>query len=436
MTVKRRGLWIGVIVLGVLVVLSLVFAPQSADRYHQGSTYSRAPGGYGAWYAYMQEQGVDIQRWEKPLEDLIQPSQLEQDLDQETVPIQYERGIWGEKNDPKVSLTLAQSALSQADLAQTQAPPPSPITLLQIDNGQGWLDLPSAEWLADWLGQGNVLIQLGVGFSTPSRLGVLAPVTNAPFTSEFASSVGEVKIQTSRRFVASLDPSSEQTWDEQNVRLLSDGYGTAVLGRTVGNGRLVSAITANLAANAYQDEPGNFQFLAQLVTEAGNPIFVDEYFHGYKDADVIVEETSESLLNYLAKTPIALVALQAAVILLVLIWGLNRRLGPPTALAAPKVDNSTAYIQALAAVLQKANCSEFVVATVGKAEQLHVQRSLGLGTDMLPPETVVDAWVQQTGRSPTDLEEMLRTAAQPRRLSEHEVLVWLGKIQAVRRQLE
>lgn len=50
-------------------LLTLAIAP-SRDRLSSGSTYSRAPDGYGAWYAFMAQRGTPIQRWQRPLSAL------------------------------------------------------------------------------------------------------------------------------------------------------------------------------------------------------------------------------------------------------------------------------------------------------------------------------------------------------------------------------
>jgi hypothetical protein len=288
--------------------------------------------------------------------------------------------------------------------------------LLQVSNGAA----PLSAAPSDWLEKGNVLVQLGAK----------ALSTQAPFESTIASPVGNVRIQTSRRDVAKPDDKQDKP-----EPLLSDTFGAIVWQHQNGKARVIRAATPHLAANAYQDEPGNFEFLAKLVTEPGLPIWVDEYSHGYKDAEIIQQETSGTLIGYLAKTPLLLVAIQAAVILLVLIWGQNQRLGPAIALPAPSVDNSEAYIQALAAVLRKAESSQFVVNTVCKAEQLDVQKALGLGAEPLPLTTLFDAWTAQTKQSPTMLEAALNPIKRPRRASEAELLRWLDALQTVRRQL-
>ncbi|NJN59943.1 MAG: DUF4350 domain-containing protein, partial [Leptolyngbyaceae cyanobacterium SL_5_9] len=142
----------------------------------------------------------------------------------------------------------------------------------------------------------------------------------------------------------------------------------------------------------------------------------------------------ENIVLYLAKTPLLLLAVQAGIMLLVLILG-HRRLGPAIALETPSTDNSKAYIQAMAGVLQKANSNKFVVEMVGKAEQLNVQRSLGLGTNLLEPTVVTAAWTQQTGRPAAELAEILDLVDNHAQISERELLSWLDKVQTMRRHL-
>lgn len=373
MQLNKRQIWIIAIVLLTLVMMTILMAPSGgSSRLTQGSTYSRSPDGYGAWYAFMQERGTPLQRWQQPLKTLLQPSQ---------------------------------------DGAKR--------TVLRIGNGIERLGISATE--EGWVKRGNVLVLLG------SR----ARSTDAPFTSDLSSPQGQIRIETSRR-----QPNPQaQVW-------LQDRFGAVVWQQQLGQGQVIYASTPFLAANAYQDFRPNYEFLAKLVTAPNYPLWVDEYMHGYQDkGDLPSSEPSQrrstplTLLGYLSTTPVLIAIMQAIVLLLLLMWGLNRRLGPAIALTAPTINNSEAYIQALAGALYKAECSEFVLETVGKAEQLHIQHALGLGNSLLPLETVVAAWVQQTGRPAAELEATLRTAKRQRRVSEAELLRWLNDIQTVRQHL-
>jgi hypothetical protein len=164
-------------------------------------------------------------------------------------------------------------------------------------------------------------------------------------------------------------------------------------------------------------------------------VWVDEYIHGHKDSEVIKREQREDIFSYLAKTPLFPAFVQGFILLLVAIWTLNRRFGKPLTLSAPVVDNSEAYIQALGGVLQKANSSEFILEVVGKEEQLQLQKTLGLGQVLLDHESLVDAWVLQTGRPATELEQLLQVQSRKRRMSETDLLTWLGNWEQIRRHL-
>jgi len=388
MKLNRRSLWMGAIALLALVVLTLFVAPNRTP-WQSGSTYGRSPAGYGAWYAYMQQQGTPLQRWQKPLTELFGNA----------VP-------QPQKTTAQTSGRLVTDVIS--DIAKaTTIPPNGRITLLRISDNPFVLE----NFKSDWVAQGNILVLLGVS----------TRVTKAPFSSSVPTPLGIVRVETSRRHHA--DDGSR----------LGDSFGAVVWEQAIGQGKVIYASTPYLAANAYQDYAGNYEFLAKLVTEAGYPLWVDEYLHGYKDKQVIQRETGGNIVTYLAKTPLMLIAVQAFIVLLVLLWGQNRRFGQAIALTPPVVNNSQAYIQAMAQVLQKAESSEFVVEAIAKAEHLTVQRALGLGTDTLPPETIVAAWVQQTQRPASELQAILT----PRRhhLSEPDLLRWLEQIQQMRRQL-
>lgn len=394
---KNRWWLLGAIAITAIMIITLLFAPAN-NKVNSGSTYNRAPDGYGAWYAFMSKRGTEVQRWQKPFEDFA-------------------------KNQ--------------------DAKPPS--TLLRIYSKL----IPEvvSDTEEKWVGQGNTLVILGVR----------APVTPAPFSSLHPASAGEIKIDTGRRY-----PSDKK-------QVLDDQFGAIVWKKPVGKGTVYFASTSHLAANAYQDFPGNYEFLAGLVTqlEGGeqereeaqqdlavkliqnsshpqsqgtskilNKVWVDEYIHGYKAPDVIEREYQGNLFTYLAKTPLFPVLIQGTIILLVAIFAGWNRFGQPVTLSAPQVDNSEAYIQALAGVLQKANSTDFAVEIIGKEEQLQLQKALLLGQALLESETLTNAWVQQTGRKAAELSELLPSPSQKRhRISDTDLLAWLGKWEQIRQHL-
>jgi len=481
MKLSNRRLWIfGAIAIGAIILITLVAAPAS-NKLNSGSTYNRAPDGYGAWYAFMSERGTPVQRWRKPFEDLANNKDAKP-------PITLLR-VYSNLTRPRLSQSLIEQELTEKE--------------------------------RNWVESGNTLVILGVH----------QPVTEAPFSSTHKAGTLSVKIDTQRR--------------EKKIKegLLGDRFGAIVWEETIGKGRVIFATTPHLAANAYQDFQGNYEFLAQLVSQspvpgqqrtadnraianrptansqnsrwvdeyihgykdseliikreyannrstakrsagnsqsggsgqqgttgdrstanrsAGNsqsggsgqqgtsdnrstanrptdnsqnPVWVDEYIHGHKDSEVIKREQREDIFSYLAKTPLFPAFVQGFILLLVAIWALNRRFGKPLTLSAPVVDNSEAYIQALGGVLQKANSSEFILEVVGKEEQLQLQKALGLGQVLLDHQSLVEAWVLQTGRPATELEQLLQVQSRKRRMSETDLLTWLGNWEQIRRHL-
>jgi hypothetical protein len=400
---RRLGV-LGAIAIGAIMLLTLLAAPAS-NKLNSGSTYNRAPDGYGAWYAFMTERGTPVQRWRKPFEALAD----------------------NEKAEPPITLLRVNSTLTERSLSGVEQ---------------------------DWVKNGNTLVILGVRQS----------VTEAPFSTRHKTEVGSIKIDTQRR-----DKYAKE-------RLLGDRFGAIVWEQSIGEGQVVFATTSHLAANAYHGFRGNYEFLAQLVTQNGQPVWVDEYIHGYKDPELLVcqgkdapartspgkdsptgtspgedapartspgkgqqgntcQQEQEDLFSYLAKTPVLPVFVQGLIVLLVAIWAGNRRFGRLLTLSAPVVDNSQAYIQALAGVLQKANSSEFILEVVGKEEQLQLQKALFLGQVPLDEQALVDAWVQQTGRPAAELKQLLQVQSRKRPMSETELLAWLGKWEQIRRHL-
>ncbi len=356
---SNRLAWMGAIALAAIVLLSLVAAPNNT-KLNAGSTYNRAPDGYGAWYNFMQQQGTSIKRWQKPFSD-IQPQN-------------------------------------------------SPVTLLQVGGYPRETTLDNQE--REWVEKGNTLVILSVG----------ARVTEAEFSTMQKSPQGDIKIDTRRRYKKA---------NSQQVDL-GDRFGAVVWEENYKQGKVIFSTTPYLAANAYQDYLSNFKYLASLVTEKGNTVLVDEYIHGYKDADVRKQENEGNLFSFFAKTPLPAILVQVGILLLVLIWAQNRRFGKPVGLDTPVADNSEAYIQALAGVLQKADTTNFVVEIVGKQEQLQLQKALGLGQVLLERQALINFWIEKTGASAAELDAVLKLQSRKQPISERDLLSWLGKWRSIR----
>jgi hypothetical protein len=154
---KNRYLRIAIVALVLLFIALVLLAPTTGQK-TSGSTYNRAPEGYLGWYAYMETQGTPVQRWRRPVEELLE-----------------------------------------------QSPAGPPQTLIRIYPGmvnayQAW----DRNWLDPWLAAGNTLIVLGLD----------ARIVEAPFTSRLASDFGEVVIKTRRRTNLAINSDRNLLGDE------------------------------------------------------------------------------------------------------------------------------------------------------------------------------------------------------------------------------
>ena len=365
MNIRQRKVWLlSIIAIFVIIMITLVAAPNN-NRVSGGSTYSRNPDGYGAWYEYMLSRGTPIQRWQKPLSKLID----RQEREKITFIQIYPKSYW------------QQSKL---------------IFPVPRDSEKNWIK------------KGNNLLIMGI----------YKPATAATFNSLLSQGDRQIKIATTRR-----EKSSDRT-------ILGDDFGAVVWEKKIGAGKIIYTTTPHLAANAYQDSTDNYEFLAELASE-NSKILVDEYIHGYKDREIIVEEEKEDLFSYLAKTPLFPLAVQLLIVSIVASITVFRRFGQPNIIKKPVLDNTIEYIQALSGVLTKANCIDFVVTTIAEDEQLKLRKNLGLGQTIVDEETLIAAWTEQTGNSSTKLRQLLQKSKGDRPLSDKQLANWVQEWQQI-----
>ena len=376
LSVNRRTGVLGLLALALLLGVMLFGAP-ATSHLESGSTWHRGPAGYSAWYESLEQQGITVERWQRPVETLLEQLGEPEDT---TVTLIQNRAV-----TPETLLVVLPGFIGQGDVSNL---------------------LP---WMPQWVEAGHRLVVLGVK----------AAATAAPFSQVLDSPVGSVKIDTRRREKMVV---AEDT-------ILRDEYGVVVFEMQLAGKEFTVAVTPHLAANAYQNQPDNFAFLTELVAGSGERVWVDEYLHGYRDQDAIAAEVGgDSWLNYLAGTPLLILVAQALAVTLVALVALNRRLGQRRTLHPPAVDNSRAYIQALAGVLHRAGSHDMVVQTLGQAEQIQLQKKLGLGSAPLPIDRLQAAWEQQVSRPNLDLAAILNP---PALTGERPLREWLKQLQSL-----
>ena len=357
-----------------LILLTLINAPSSPQS--TGSSYSKTPEGYGAWYEYMEKNGATIDRLRKP------------------------------NNSEFFNANTKNTTFIQ----------------IAIDN----TSFTGQSINTNWIENGNRWIIIGADRSSSKK----AQATKANFTSQANTIDGPIKIDTTRRFVKIKTATNTETLlDRQEEPLIQDNYGALVMKRTLGKGELIYIVPQFIAANAYQSNSGNFKYLSTLAKN--DRIWIDEYLHGYRDIEAAKEEGKGSVFEFLAQTPIIILFTQLLIGISVLIYGKNWRFGQVKTIEPPPINNSLAYIQAMAGILQKANSTDFVTETLSKAEITKLQRNLGLGTAPQAPETIIKLWTQKTGRSPRDLEQIFNALHRQQKLSEAELTKWLTLLQNI-----
>jgi len=379
-----RQTWIFWGIAGGIIILLIWLITPTLSQVNYGSTYGKSPGGYSAWYELMEQRKTPIQRWKQKFDAFAKQS----------------------KGHPIVFLRIY-SDLREFSLTEQER---------------------------NWIRKGNLLVILGRK----------STVTEASFSTKHKTSQGTIKIETTRRN------------QQNNSSIVDDQFGGIVWEENIGNGQIIYSTTPYLAANVYQDTLSNHEFLANLI-ESYNPqkIWVDEYLHGYrKQATEQVEqqqpeendeqkepekETEQqqkgSLLVYLSQTPFLLLLVQVLIIALIALWSNNLQWKKRLTLASSRTDNTQAYIDALASLLQKAKSGDFIIDTVGKEEQLKLQKELGIKTNKLDDQGLMEAWRQQTEQPITKLRQLLRIKSQKRSFSNLQLLTWMQQWQAIQKEI-
>jgi hypothetical protein len=286
--------WYFGILAAIAIVLLTIISATGGDFRQSGSSYSIAPNGYSAWYQLMKDRGINIQRWQKSFAQLAK------------IPA-YKQGT----------------------------------TLIQINPELERWQLTARQ--QRWVSQGNTLVILGI----------FAPAGEMPFRANLKSSVGAVRIATTRRFRFSKGEASAQAeatptpTDLTANRLpsnaiakpvLRDRYGSVISQFTLDSprcgsprhsrvtrlygyaetsatpketvrerGRIILATTPYLAANAYQEFRPNYELLSKLVNQDRQQILVDEYIHGYLDRESRSDTKTGDVFTYLTNTPLVVV---------------------------------------------------------------------------------------------------------------------------------
>ncbi len=297
-------------------------------------------------------------------------------------------------------------------------------TLIQVADVERFQN-PSLESpeILDWVKQGNTLIELNWS----------GGVTGAPFRSELPTPKGSVQIETTRRYGTHIDNS--------NAVLLKDAFGGVIQSESYEKGRIIRSVYPWIGSSIYAKKGANFQTLADLVTQRKGTIWVDEWIHGYHDIDpasAVAKAERQDLWDYLARRPIAVMAGQGVLLLLLLLWGQNQRFGALLKITPPPRNSSEQYIQALADTLNTHGHTEYVLALLGQSLRDRLKFRLRLvGADLAGDGDgeISAEWARVTGRPASELLELLEQSRVEKRLRDSELLDWVQQADTILRGL-
>jgi hypothetical protein len=132
--------------------------------------------------------------------------------------------------------------------------------------------------------------------------------------------------------------------EREGVPLLANDKGVVAMAYAYGKGEVVAISAPALFANAQLGSADNAQFVYDVVTGHG-PAAFDEYVHGYDD--------SLTLWTALPQPVHVAVWILVAIVLLAIV-GANVPFAPPLPAEGPDERDSSAYIDAMAALAQRA----------------------------------------------------------------------------------
>ncbi len=378
---SQISVWVWVF-LGILT-LGLVLLNAAPQTYPGGSTYEKSLQGYSQWYAALAERH-SVQRWEQPYDALTGTGQ-----------------------------TFIQ-------VADTE-----PYENENLQNQQ----------ILDWVAQGNTLLLLTWE----------GQISAANFRSSLPSPQGPVWVETRRRGYQSLLPfpvgSDLGEFEAGDIQVeLGDAHGAVVWSSPYEKGKVIQSVYPWLGANVYAEGTANLDFLTNLVTQQDGTIWVDEWLHGHRqtltdDGARPDDASAADAFAYLRQQPIGVAFGQGVILLLLLIWGLNQRLGAPRSLVPAPVNNSDRYIQSLADTLQHSNHQGYVLKLLGQAFRQRLAAALGLATTLMTDQAIAQQWSVVTGRPPQDLIELLEQTQPQKTLSDRALLDWVRSADHILRGL-
>lgn len=296
-----------VLIVAAVVVGLLAFGRQSALDAIPHSTYSTndtGPNGYRALYGILESAGVPVSRFNRLLGVL----------------------------DPAVrTLVLSTYAIDPESQQKPMDEHDQALLKQFVERGGRLVVLDD-----DFAGEDDVVP--GVPKVESAKAGGAVPLADDRYT----AGVRSVAVP-----VTAVFPFATRT----GVPLLANDKGIVALAYPLGKGTVIAITAPSLFSNAHLAAPDNARFAYDAIAGHG-PVAFDEYVHGYDD----------NLTFWAALPPPvhAAVWIVAAIVLIALV-GANVPFAPPIPLEPPDERDSSAYIDAMAALMRRARAARAAI---------------------------------------------------------------------------
>ena len=340
---RRLLMWAGGLL--VLVIgIALVIASGSGDRGEVTTTYSAGSAGAKAAYLLLVESGYDVARWEEP------PSAL--------------------TNASSTTLIFAEPLELPTD------DDISAVRRFAEAGGHVIATGPTSVWMIG-------------GTATPQSLG--------GYTWTTVRSIALSPITRAAPEITLFDRAHWVPGDRAELPLYGEPNSASVVMIALGRGQVLWWASATPLTNAGITQSNNLQFfLASVGAPAGRRVLWDEYFHGRRP----------TLAASMWHSPVKWIALQLALVALVVVWSRSRRSGP---VIAPPVESRLApleFVRTLGSLYQSAGAAAVAVDAATRRVRAGLARRFGISARTTAPD-LAEIIGRRSGRDASALGETL-----------------------------
>lgn len=388
-----RDAWALIALLLVFIAAMAYYAQRSFEggRADQPTTYNAGPGGTKALYQLLQRVGKEVERFERPLENLPPDAGLLVMFEP------FERPV--EKEEKKALLRWVEEGGTLLFVVSPKASAP--------------------------IEAGLVLDEVDVQRKRPAP----ATLRVDPKRSPYFRDVRSLRVDGATR----LQEESGKTVQE----LLLDAEGAYIVAWRQGKGTVLVTTGGVLPGNARIAEADNAIFFVNVVDTHTFPdrplVLFDEYHQGFGYATA----GGRSLWQAMG-APARMLVYYLVFGFLLFLYNANRRFGAALHLAAPSYRPSTEYIASMASLYRRAGAADIALETIYRA----FTRDLALRLDVPPNATweqVADLAARRFGWNARELRDLMHRCekvVEGEKIGEHEMMHLAKQIQEYRRSAE